>query len=163
MDWWADLGTVAALATIAAAVLAAVGLIGTAWSVRQQARSNDLNSLFQVANQLREAEARLMGCGADPDRHDAEVVNYLNLLETFATAVNAKLFGKATRNIAQDRLVNDIAILLTNDASRARIEAAMTSVSTFPELGRFSTRHRRPIRRMKEAMLATSEVPPVPR
>lgn len=162
MDWWADLGTLAALATITAAVLAAVGLIGTAWSVWQQAKSNDLNSLLQVTNQLREAEARLMGCEADPDRHDAEVVNYLNLLETFATAVNAKLFGKATRKIAQDRLVNDIAILLTNEASRSRIEAAMTSNSTFRELGRFSAKHRRQIRSMTQAMLATSPAPSVP-
>lgn len=156
MDWWAD------VATVVAACLAAAGLIGTARSVRQQARSNDLNSLFQVTNQLREAEARLMGCETDTDRHDAEVVNYLNLLETFATAVNAKLFGKATRKIAQDRLVNDIAILLANEASRSRIEAAMTSVSTFRELGRFSTKHRLKIRGAQGADMKKAVAKPRP-
>lgn len=142
MEWWAD------LATVAAAVLAAVGLLATAWSVRGQARSNDLNALFLIANQLREAEARLLNCATDHERRNEEVVNYLNLLETIATALNSGLFRKATSKIAKDRLANDIAILLANEETRTRIETAITSEDTFRELGRFERNNRQKIRRL---------------
>lgn len=142
MEWWAD------LATVAAAALAAIGLIATASSVRSQARSNDLNSLFQVTNQLREAEARLGVAAVDPKANDAELVNYLNLMETLATAVNGSLFGKATRKIASNRLMIDIAILLAHEGTRMRIEKAITSETTFEELGRFGRAYRAEIQRL---------------
>lgn len=146
MGWLID------AATVAAALFAAGGLFATALSLRIQARSNDLSSLFYVANQLREGESNLMSSRADPESHNVELVNYINLLETFATAVNARLFGTATRKIAEDRLVNDIAILLASEPSRAKIEAAITSDSTFRELVQFETGHRKRIRSMAKVL-----------
>lgn len=93
-----------------------------------------------------------MSSRADPESHNVELVNYINLLETFATAVNARLFGTATRKIAEDRLVNDIAILLASEPSRAKIEAAITSDSTFRELVQFETGHRKRIRSMAKVL-----------
>ncbi|WP_439529200.1 hypothetical protein [Pannonibacter sp.] len=146
MEWLAD------LATVAATILAAFGLICSARSGMLQARSNDLNSLLQVTNQLREAEARLLECESNSIKYSAEFVNYLNLLETFATAVNGKLFGKATLKIARSRLVNDIAILMADAGSRAEIEKAVTSSSTFRELVQFEKKHRRQVELVKKCI-----------
>lgn len=150
------------IATVAAAVLAAIGLIATASSVRSQARSNDLNSLFQVTNQLREAEARLGAAAVDPKANDAELVNYLNLMETLATAVNGSLFGKATRKIASNRLMIDIAILLAHERTRMRIEKAITSETTFQELGRFGRAHRAEIQRLTKIKQEEFRAPVAP-
>jgi len=69
-------------------------------------------------------------------------------LETLAAAVNGRLFGKVTRKIACDRLVNDVAILLANEHSQSCILAAITSEETFQELVRFEKNHHAAIRRM---------------
>lgn len=156
MEWWAN------IATVAAVILAAVGLMATALSVRSQARSNDLNSLFLVTTQIREAEARFRDSGGDPEANRDELVHYLNLLETLAAAVNGALFGRVTRRIACDRLVNDIAILIANERSRSCIQTAITSEETFQELARFEKKHRAAIRslaRIKQEEFRVLAVP----
>lgn len=136
MEWLVN------VATLVATTLAAVGLLLTARSNIDQARSNDLNSLFYFVKELREAETRLLLAVRSRDVHQAEIVNYLNILEVSAAAVNRKLFGRSTREMAMDRLVNDISILMSNDLTLSEIENAITAETTFQELGKFAGRHR---------------------
>lgn len=148
VGYWSD------VATIAAGVLAAVGLIATAISLRANARSNDLSSLFMVLREIGDAESRLAQSLSNAEEFRKCLNSYLNLLETLAAAINNKLLNKVTRTIAKDRLVNDLAILQSNDASKDAFEKAITSPDTFMEIRLFFRRHRTPIERQTRMLNA---------
>ncbi|MBL0403649.1 hypothetical protein JKG68_06700 [Microvirga aerilata] len=122
------------VATVGATAIAAIGLIWTALSLRASTRASDLNSLFLMTGHITAAEARLFASRDDPIQQDVDFNNYLNMLETLAAAINGGLFGSVSSKIASDRLCNDIAILMSSDWSRQRIERAVTSPETFCEI-----------------------------
>lgn len=128
--------------SILSAIAASVALIFNANAITQQRRSNDATTLFTIAANIREAEARLTAQTQDPIAFKIELNNYLNLLEIFAVSVNHRLFGAKTRQLASDRLVTDLGMLLSNDLTRDHIEHAVTSEETFVELLAFYRRNR---------------------
>jgi hypothetical protein len=129
-------------ASILSGVAAAVALGFNARMMALQQKSNDATTLFAVVANIREAETRLSASAVEPVAFKAELNNYLNLLETFAAAVNHRLFGKSTLGIATDRLITDLGMLLSDEATRAQIEGAVTSNKTFSELLAFWRRNR---------------------
>lgn len=133
------------VATVASAALAAFGLIWTAFTLRASTRASDLNSLFQMTGQIAAAEARLASSKDDPVQENADFNNYLNTLETLAAAINGGLFGRVSKRIASDRLCNDIAILMSSEWSRERIDRAVSSPETFCEMSAFNRKNRRRI------------------
>jgi hypothetical protein len=134
------------VATVSATAIAAVGLIWTALSLRASTRASDLNSLFLVTGHITEAEARLVTSRDDPIQQDVDFNNYLNMLETLAAAINGGLFGSVSSRITSDRLCNDIAILMSSDWSRERIEQAVTSPETFCEVSAFYRKNKKRIK-----------------
>lgn len=137
MECWANLETAANAATVIATIFAASGLFFNAFSIRGQAKSTDLNSLFQLAKEIRDAEERLLSA-TNEEIKLREINNYLNILEVFAASVNNDLFGKITQRMAAERPIDDISILMEEEYTRQKIQDAVTSESTFQELSRFA-------------------------
>lgn len=130
----------------------------SAFSIRSQAKSTDLNSLFQLAREIREAEERLFSAKNEEDKLK-EINNYFNILEIFAASVNNDLFGKTTQKMAAERLVNDISILMAGEYTRQKIQDAVTSELTFQELSKFAGKYRDLIQartKQKEALNASN-------
>ncbi|MBK1622647.1 hypothetical protein [Afifella marina] len=134
------------LAAVAGTFLAAGGLIATVLSIRQNTRSNDLRSLFDIVTSIRDAEMRLRAAQNEPPRLDAEIANYLNLLEVLAAAVNDDLFGPVARRVAVDRLVKDLAFFRSIPAMRERLDREMQTAETFSEIRKFFQRNERAIK-----------------
>ena len=136
------LSEVGVWASILSGLAAAVALVINARMMALQQRSNDATTLFALVANIREAEARLLASAVEPVAFRAEINNYLNLLETFAAAVNHKLFGTGTLRIATDRLITDLGMMLSSEATKEQIEGAVTSNNTFSELLAFWQKNR---------------------
>ncbi|MBO0661476.1 hypothetical protein LQ948_02715 [Jiella sp. MQZ9-1] len=143
--------------SIVSGLAAAVALGFNARMLALQQKSNDATTLFAVVANIREAETRLTASVVEPIAFKAELNNYLNLLETFAAAVNHKLFGKSTLCIATDRLITDLGMLLSDETTREQIRGAVTSDETFSELRAFWRRNRMKVNAAIEAHSKTPD------
>lgn len=136
-------------ASLISALAAAIALGFNARMMALQQRSNDATTLFAVVASIRDAEARLVASAAEQGSFKTELNNYLNLLETFAAAVNHKHFGKSTLGIATDRLITDLGMLLANETTKDHLEEAVTSNKTFCELLAFWRRNKSRLTRQR--------------
>jgi hypothetical protein len=143
-------------ASLISALAAAIALGFNARMMALQQRSNDATTLFAVVASIRDAEARLVASASEQGSFKTELNNYLNLLETFAAAVNHKLFGKSTLGIATDRLITDLGMLLADGSTKEQIEEAVTSHQTFSELRDFWRRNRAKVDRAVSVNTATA-------
>jgi hypothetical protein len=73
------------------------------------------------------------------------VYEFLNFLETTAAAYRRRLFGRASHEIARDKLVDSLATIWTMPEMIPIIEAGVTSGTTFLEIRRFITKNRKAI------------------
>jgi hypothetical protein len=136
----AEISLMADLATTAAAVMAAAGLWLTWRALEAQARSVDLDNLIALSSSVREAEGRINEA-VESDR-EREFLNYFNLVEIYAAAVNHNLLSGVSAEVAKDRLASDIGIFSASEEARSYLESAITSPNTFAEMQVFYRRNR---------------------
>ena len=89
-------------AQVIATLISAAGLIFVATQVRQATRSTDLRTLYEFVQQTEDLEARLND--VDESKHRRVVYELLNFLEVTAVACRRRLFGKASGEIAREKL-----------------------------------------------------------
>jgi hypothetical protein len=136
----AEISLIADLATTSAAMVAAAGLWLTWRALAAQSRSADLDNLITLLTSVREAEGRIVE--AEDSNREPELVNYFNLVEVYAAAVNNNLLSGASAEVARDRLINDLGIFGASEEVRRDLESAITSPDTFVEMQTFYRRNR---------------------
>lgn len=152
---WDAVAAVSGIVSSVAAIVSAAG-IWFAWravsyssrTLEQQIRSQDFSTLRQFTLDIREAVGNLSN-SSDID-FEVAIVEYLNLLETYAAGVNRSLIEKSTRVVAQEQLINDLAIMLERPDVSRQIALAIESRITFTELRKFRDKHLAVINRARE-------------
>lgn len=147
VDW----EVVAVIVSAFAAGFAGWALRQNSLACRQQVRSQDFSSLRQFTLDIRDAEDRVWQAlpdsgGADEEKAEAAIVDYLNLLETMAAGVNHGLIEKVTAEIVTDRLINDLKIVRSSPQASRWVRQNMTSETTFREI---KTLRKRQIERLR--------------
>ena len=79
---------------------------------------------------------------ADAAEQSQRFVEFVNHLETCCYAHNAGLFPRRTKVMAGDNLVNSVAIIQCSDVFAARVEAILTSHTTYESLREFCKKHK---------------------
>jgi hypothetical protein len=138
-----DWTTVAAIGQVIAAGVAAFGLIFVGRQIRDARKTADLHALREFLRGVTEHEDRLSNPDSNEKKRQA-FNEFLNFLEVNAAADNRNLFPKTTRLIV-DKLSTSIAVIQETPGWRGPFCEAVTSSTTFVELGKFMKRNRKAI------------------
>jgi hypothetical protein len=139
--------------------LAAVaGLFFTGFQIRQTRRATDLRTLQDFAREARDREQAL-AVGDESERTRA-FNDYLNFLEIYAAAHNRNLFGRASRDIVRDKLIDVLGMLDAEKHVHPTVEQAVMSESSLTELRRFLDRHATAIRRSRTSYIESRDRAP---
>ncbi len=146
-DWVADgniAQVVAAGAQVVATIASVAGLVFVGRQIRDANKTSDLRALYDFAARAEAIEARLNE--APDDRVRTRVVyELLNFLEVTAAAYRRRLFGKASHEIARDKLIDSLAVIWTTPEMLPIIEAGVTSSTAFMEICAFISENREAI------------------
>ncbi|MFZ3325940.1 MAG: hypothetical protein WA231_08645 [Methylocella sp.] len=135
---------VAAIGQVIAAGAAAFGLIFVGCQIRDARKTADLNALREFLRGVTEREDPLLN--ADSNEKKRQTFNeFLNFLEINAAADNRGLFPKTTRFIVVEKLCTSIAVIQEAPNWHGPFCEAVTSSTTFVELGKFMKRNRKEI------------------
>lgn len=141
--------TVVQWAAALSSVVAAIGLLVSAYQTRQFRRSVSLQALVEFSKAANERE-RALNLGDAPTKQHA-FVEFLNFLELYAASYNGQLFVGVARELVEDKLIDSLVILECAPEWRTKIEEATTSQIAFKHLGRFMKQHRTTISARCEA------------
>jgi hypothetical protein len=134
---------VAAIGQVIAAGIAAFGLIFVGYQTRHARKTADLQALVEFLRGVTEREDRL---NAESNGKKRQAFNeFLNFLEAYAAADNRGLLPKTTRSIVVDKLCTSIAVIQEAPDWHGPFCEAVTSSTTFVELGKFMKRNRETI------------------
>jgi hypothetical protein len=140
IDWVTD----ANIAQVVVAVASVAGLFFVGAQVHGARKTSDLQALYDFAARAEAIEARLNEA-PDARVHRRVVYEFLNFLETTAAAYRRRLFGRASREIAHDKLVDSLATIWAMPEMIPIIEAGVTSGTTFLEIRKFITENKKAI------------------
>jgi hypothetical protein len=130
----------AAIGQLITAGVAALGLIFVGCQIRDARKTADLQALREFLRGVTEREDRLT---ADSNGTKRQAFNeFLNFLEVNAAADNRELFP---RSIVVDKLCTAIAVIQESPDWHGPFCEAVTSSTTFVELGIFMKRNRKTI------------------
>jgi hypothetical protein len=149
VEWLQAFGTIAA----------ACGLGLTAWQMWRTRRVADLQALQKFFSDVVERETALATAEGDPARRRA-FNEYLNLLELYACAYNARLFiGKKICRLVRLSLIDSYIELDHHTAWHPLIVAALDRSTTLIEFRLFVERHRHEVddRKAERAKRAQDE------
>jgi hypothetical protein len=133
----------AAIGQLITAGVAALGLIFVGCQIRDARKTADRQALREFLRGVTEREDRLI---ADSNGKKRQAFNeFLNFLEVNAAADNRELFPKTTRSIVVDKLCTSIAVIQEAPDWHGPFCEAVTSSTTFVELGKFMKRNRKAI------------------
>lgn len=155
---------ISAIGTIAQAATALVGLLFVGTQIRQARKTGDLQSLQEFLRATKAHEHALINSIIDEDREKA-FYEFMNFLEIQAAALRGKLFSSVTRKIVREKIRDSVAVIEDIEPWMAKLEAAISSETTFEHLRAFCKRERRHIDRVKRAradVTATSTASPPP-
>ncbi len=139
---------ISALGTVAQAVTALVGLLFVGTQIRQARKTGDLQSLQEFLHAAKDHEHALINSGSDEDREKA-FYEFVNFLETQAAALRGGLFSSVTRRIVREKIRDSVAVIEVIEPWMAKLDAAISSETTFEHLRDFCRRERRHIDRVK--------------
>lgn len=142
-DFYAALGQCVS----AAAGVFGLGFIG--WQIMVARRTADLQALQTFLRDAKDHEAALIKA-RDPGEKDQAFIEYLNFLETYATALNGKLFPATSREIVNDKITDALVVISESTEWHPKLEAAITSHTTFVALRRFMERNRKAMKAVRE-------------
>jgi hypothetical protein len=143
-DFYAALGQCVS----AAAGVFGLGFIG--WQIMVPRRTADLQALQTFLRDAKDHEAALIKA-RDPGEKDQTFIEYLNFLETYATALNGKLFPATSREIVNDKITDALVVISDSTEWHPKLEAAITSHTTFVALRRFMERNRKAMKAVRES------------
>lgn len=94
---------------------------------------------------MNEREAVLAASKDDGAKHLHAFIEFLNFLEIYSAAINARLFIGVAREIVQDKILDSIVVLEQSPHWHEEIEKSRNSKITYKHLFRLSQRHGRTI------------------
>lgn len=145
MDW----SNLADIATVLSAGAAALGLMGTAIGLHEQARANDVSTHFKIFEEIINSERSLRLA-----KNDEEKVFFLNehfnRLEAIAHLYNQRKFGSATHELCRDSLLNHLAAFSIQAETRNRLERTVTAGNTYEYLQKFCKENRKALKDREE-------------
>ena len=100
---------------------------------------------------MNEREFALVAASDDGSKQLHAFIEFLNFLEIYSAAFNAKLFIGAAREIVQDKIIDSVVVLETSPHWHDEIEKSITSETTYKHLRRFVRTHRKTIAVRKHA------------
>lgn len=130
---------ISALGTIAQAATALVGLLFVGTQIRQARKTSDLQSLQEFLRVTKDHEHALINSGSDEDREKA-FYEFVNFLEIQAAALRGGLFSSVTHKIVREKIRDSVAVIEDIEPWMAKLEAAISSETTFEHLRNFCKR-----------------------
>lgn len=146
---------ISALGTIAQAVTALLGLLFVGTQIRQARRTGDLQSLQEFLRATKDHEHALINASNDEHREKG-FYEFINFLEIQAAALQGNLFSSVTRKIVREKIRDSVAVIEDIEPWMAKLDAAISSDTTFEHLRDFCKRERRHIDRVKRARAEAS-------
>jgi hypothetical protein len=132
------------IAQVVGAVAAASAAIFAGRQMMQARRTAVLQSLQEFFKVASERERALLTAG-NSDEQEQAFVELLNFLEVYAAAHNSRLLGGVSKELVSDKLIDAVVMLEQLPHWHPRIEAAITSDTTFKFLSKFVASNRRTI------------------
>jgi hypothetical protein len=132
------------IAQVVGAVAASGAAIFAARQMTQARRTAVLQSLQEFFKTVSERERALVSANTEEDREHA-FVELLNFLEVYSAAHNGWLLQGASKALVGDKLIEAVVALEHSPHWHPRIEAAITSHTTFTSLAKFIARNRKAV------------------
>lgn len=149
---------VAAIAQVAAAIFALLGLGFVGYQIRLAGKTADFGHLRDLVQDVTVGEQAMLRAATDAER-EAAFYAFLNLLETYAAAVNAGLLRPASKKIAREKLIDSLAAITSQPQWYPILREAMTSSSVLSELVKFSRREEKAIKETADRLGAADQEP----
>lgn len=122
-------------------LVAMITLIFTSRSLRLQARATDGSSYLELMARFSDAWRRFR----DADEHkDYEFRELLNLIEASCHLCRYGVLGRASKEMMEESLKENIKGIVENSYSRPHLKQAVSGPKTFSEMRRFSKKHNIP-------------------
>ena len=121
-------------------VLNGITLGFTAWWIRRQARTSDLNSYLQIREQFSNSWRKFRD--AEEKNKNFELVEVLSLLEGTCHLHNKSLFYGTTKEQVKDYMREVIPQVLKNEYAKKQFIKSMSSPKTYSEIRGFAKSQR---------------------
>lgn len=138
-----------ALTGIVSSLLAVAGLTVSARAMMRQAKAHDASGYLDVVHRIAEGQRKMRAAQTDSER-EFEANEFLNLLEGLAQLYLHHRYGRSTREMVRDLLIETLAFVDTSAAAKRTFVNAITSGTTFAALGKFRDKHRKAISRQRQ-------------
>lgn len=150
---------VSAVGTAAQAIIAFLGLAFIGYQILQARKTGDLQSLQEFLRATKEHENALFNT-ANEDEQNKAFYEFANFLEFQAAALHGKLFSKVTDKIAREKIRDSIATIELIEPWKKKLEAGISSTTTFEHLRKFCKSERQNINNVKagQEMMKAEEV-----
>jgi hypothetical protein len=139
-------------AQVGGTLIAAAGLFMNAYQVWRSRKSITLQHLQDFMKAMNERELALAEAKDDASKQRHAFVEFLNFLEIYSSAMNARLFVGVAQEMVRDKIMDSIVVLEDSSHWHDEIENSITSEITYKHLRRFNWRHRRTIAARKKAI-----------
>ncbi|WID99679.1 hypothetical protein QO058_30220 (plasmid) [Bosea vestrisii] len=137
-----DLASAIGQCLSAAAGIFGLGFIG--WQISVARRTTDLQALQTFLRDAKEHEGALLRAkGQNELEREQAFIEFLNFMEAYAAALNGKLFPKTSRGIVVDKIVDALTLIAGLPEWHDKLEASITSHTTFSALRRFMQKHKK--------------------
>lgn len=141
----ANRDSLAVLAGIVSSLAALIALAITARAMVRQARSMDAASYLDFVDRITSALRKISA--AAPENQEFEANELFNLLEGLAQLYLRRRFGRLTRRMVRQLLIEALAFVETSQVLEAPLARAMSSPTMFSALETFQRKHRDTISR----------------
>ena len=102
-------------------------------------------------NAMNERETALAENKDDAPKQLHAFIEFLNFLEIYSAAINARLFVGVAREIVGDKIIDSIVVLNRSPHWHDEIEKSITSATTYKHIRLFIKKHRSTIDARKQA------------
>lgn len=110
---------------------------------------------------MNERESALAAAKDDASKQLHAFIEFLNFLEIYSAATNARLFVGVAREIVKDKVMDSIIVLENSPHWHVEIEKSKTSEATYKHIKGFRRRHRRIIIARKRLASQLEQRPPM--
>jgi hypothetical protein len=132
-------------------IAAAIGLFINAYQVWRNRKAATLQHLLDFLKAMNEREAAIAANKLDGPKQLHAFIEFLNFLEIYSAAINARLLVGVAREIVQDKLLDCAVILENSPYWQDEIEKSKTSETTYRHTTLFTHNYRSVIAARKRA------------
>jgi hypothetical protein len=139
-----DLAAAANWGVVITGFASAGGLFLTAKTISDQARSTDVEAYLQISGEFRESERSFKDYNSlNEDYRTFMFTEHLNRLEGIAHLYFQKRFGRSTKELTKDLLLNHLGTFSLVPEMLVRFESTVTAANTYEYLGKFCRLHKK--------------------